>query len=329
VRQFIRHVRQNTADAARALVMLLVLRPAADWFPRKVATGMAQFVGLVIALSPTRGRTAYNTMRSAFGYSRSKAFWAAQQWLARPFLDFVVLRRVLRGREKCTQWKHTEIGSEAARDIKESGQSFIVACAHFSQQSRLALLLPDVLNNPYVVMNPYPPRSLKPLAYRLRLQFGQLFEATQCVRGGAVDLLIAGAGARWFPRIVECLRQPGNTVLIHSDAYRTVGHRVLTRDFAGLRSFRFAVGTAVIARLAQCPIVPCTTLVRDDETIVIEWGTPIQPPAVDDKAADVRITGQLVDHIERAIGSKPEQYVLAIGASRRWNAAKDRWEEYA
>lgn len=231
------------------------------------------------------------------------------------------------------QWKHAEIGSEAARHIKDSGQSFIVACAHFSQQSRLGLFLPTVLpQDAHIlkVMSPRPPHSLEPVALRLRFQYGQWVDVVQGMHQNCVELFFTEneAATAWFPKIWKCLQQPRNVLVIDADTYWANSQRVLRRDFAGLRSFSFAVGTAAIARLAQCPILPCTTFIREDGTIVIEWGTPILPPELTDQGADARITGQLIDNIERAIGFKPEQYVLAIGASRRWNAVKDQWEEY-
>ncbi len=57
---------------------------------------------------------------------------------------------------------------------------------------------------------------------------------------------------------------------------------------------------------------------RADGTVVIEWGTPISPPERKDQDADVRVMNQLLNFIERAVGSRPTQYVSEIGASRRW-----------
>ena len=50
---------------------------------------------------------------------QESAFHASYQWLARPLQDFVILRRVLRGREDYTRWKVHEISSDAVRRIKE------------------------------------------------------------------------------------------------------------------------------------------------------------------------------------------------------------------
>jgi hypothetical protein len=46
-----------------------------------------------------------------------------------------------------------------------------------------------------------------------------------------------------------------------------------------------------------------------------------------DEQADIRITNEILDRIERAVGRWPGQYVLPIGGQRRWNAAACRWED--
>ncbi len=321
--------------------MLLVLHPASDWLPRGLALGIAQLVGLLIALSPTRGRTTYLTMRRAFGFSKSKAFWASQQWLARPFRDFVILRRVVRGLEDCTQWKIHETCNEAARRIKESGQPFIVATGHFARESFLGLFLPTVLPHRIaVVAAPLPPRSRDAFAFRMRLQYGQILDAVKCIRPNDLSYMYTGG---IFVRLDNCLRQLGNVVVISVDAYWNGGGPYLGKDspprhenatgvyrrpFAGSLEYRVATGTASLSRLTQCPIIPCVTFIQDNGTLVVEWGTPIQPPAPHDKDADIQITEKLLQHIERAVGSRPSQYVLDIGSLRRWNSLKSQWQEH-
>jgi lauroyl/myristoyl acyltransferase len=340
MRYRINKIRQDIADVGRALAMLLLLRPAADWLPASWALALAELIGFVIAVSPTRGRATYSTMCEAFGLSGLRAARAAQQWLARPFRDFVVLRRIARGREDCSRWKVREIGNEAVRRLKESGQPFIVATGHFARESFLALFLPAVL--PYrigVVAAPPEPPSRDPFIFRLRVQYGQLLEALEHVRLNDLSLIFTGGVVS---RLDRRLRQPGNAVVISVDAYWNGGgayvsrtappvHQgatgLYTRPFIGQLGYRVATGAAALSRIAQCPIVPCVIFMEDDGTRVIEWGMPVPAPAPHDADADVRITNSLLRSIERAVGGRPAQYVLPIGASRRWNALNEKWEE--
>lgn len=341
MRRYIDRIRQDAAETVRALVMLLVLRPAADHLPRRLARQLAQLVGFLVALSPTRGRATYSAMRKAFGFSRARAFLAAQQWLARPFQDFVVLRRVLRDREDSTQWKVEERSSEAVRRIKESGQPFIVATGHFARESHLGLLLLRVLPHRIgLVAAPLPPRSWNPFAFRMWLQYGQILDAIKHLRPNDLSFKFTGSV---FLRLDKHLHLQGNVVVISVDAYWKGGGSYLrqgsspappsatgvyTSPFAGQREYRVATGTASLSRLAQCPIVPCVTFMQDDDTRIVEWGAPIPPPAPNDKDADIRITHQLLRYIERAVGLRPTQYVLDIGDSRRWNALEEEWQDY-
>jgi lauroyl/myristoyl acyltransferase len=336
--QFIGKIRQSTAEIARASVMLLVLRPAADWLPLELARCFAQCIGFFIAVSPTRGRLTYSAMRTAFGFPKMQAFVAAQQWLSRPFLDFVFLRQVVRGRRNCTQWNVKEVSSDAVRRIKESGQPFIVATGHFARESFLGLLLPNILPHRIgIVAAPRPPNSRNPFAFRMGLQYGQILDAMQHVRPNMSFMFTGGI----FMRLDNLLRQPGNVVIISVDAYWTGGGPYLgkgspsqqqsttgvyVRPFAGIWEYRVATGTATLARLAQCPIVPCVTYMADGDTLVVEWGTPIPPPVSNDKDADAQITDQLIRYIERAVGRRPTQYVLEIGSSRCWNSSTGDWE---
>lgn len=333
-------VRKNTAELARGLVMLLLLRPASDWLPRSLARGLAQLVGLLIALSPTRGRSTYLSMLRAFGFSKSQAFWASQQWLARPFLDFVVTRRILNNREDWARWKVQEIGSELAKQIKDSGQPFILATGHFARESFLHLFLPAVLPHRIgFVAAPLPPWSRNPFIFRMRLQYGQLLNALRHVRPDDLDLLFTGGA---FSKMLERLGRRDNIVTIAVDAYWMGGGPYLgqdltsapkkstgqySRSFAGLLVYRIVIGAAAVSRLTQCPILPCSMFQRADGTVVIEWGTPISPPERKDQDADVRVMNQLLNFIERAVGSRPTQYVSEIGASRRWNASRSEWED--
>jgi lauroyl/myristoyl acyltransferase len=126
---------------------------------------------------------------------------------------------------------------------------------------------------------------------------------------------------------LDRLQQPGNAVIISVDAYWKGGGPNLRRNFAGNRMYQFGTGAASLARLARCPIIPCVTFL-EREGAVVEWGIPIPPPAANDERADIQGTDQLLQYIERGVGSRPSQYVLDIGASRRWNSSAEQWQDH-
>ena len=63
---------------------------------------------------------------------------------------------------------------------------------------------------------------------------------------------------------------------------------------------------------------------QDDETVIIEWGSPIQLIGGETDAMD-----RLIDQLERAVGERPMQYMLSGGGERRWNEMRKRWEDMA
>jgi len=336
-----RHVRaafNYVFESALLAAVVLALQPAADFLPRTWARAAARILAAAVALSPTQGFEAYAMMRGAFGLSRIRALIAAQQWLARPFLDFVTMRRVIGGREKIHEWKIIETGSEAALKLKDSGKPFIIATGHFARESHLGIFLPQVIPHCITtVAAPLPPNSRDPLERRRRLQYRQLLEALPHVRPQGLKIAFTGG---FSSRYDEYLNEPGRVLLISSDAYWKGGGAYRNdasgprpkaaggahiRPFAGLIGYRLATGTAFLSRFVQCPILTCITYMRDDGAVVVEWGEPIPPAASDDKQSDLALTDRLLLDIERAVGLRPSQYVLNIGGSRRWNPAGSQW----
>ena len=339
MRQFVRSAFRYFYEGTLLGAFVLVLRPSADILPRAWACGVARLMAVAVALSPIQGRAAYSTMRQAFRYSRLRALVTAQQWLARPIVDFVILRRVIRGREDFNAWKVIETGNEAFSTLRESGRPFIIATGHFARESHLAIFLPRIIPHRIAaVAAPPPPLSRRPLAIRRRLHYCQILDALHRVRPEGLSVEFTGG---FSSRLDKWLKQPGNVVIISADAYWKGGGAytddslslpprdskgVHLRPFIGHLSYPIATGTAFLSRLAQCPIVPCVTFMPGDRTIAIQWGDPIAPPVQNDKDADTRMTDRLLVDIERAVGLRPSQYVLEIGCSRRWNSSAAQWD---
>lgn len=309
----------HASDLTRVLAFT-VLRPTA-YLPRAWAFAAADAIGFIYSMSPMGARLR-KSMRVAFPTRNASAL--ARQWMTRPFRDFVSMSRLIAKREDANL---REIESRDAPSIlTEPGQSLIVATGHFSREPMECLYthraIPKKLATVVAALDR---RSIKPRALRLRLQFGMMVDAIRAIRAGDVDIMHVGKPGL-VTKLVRHLKAPDTVVIISSDAVLTKGREVgLHRAFAGHPKVDFALGTARLSRLSQRPVVVCVPFLDEAGRTVLEWSEPIPAPARDDEDADFRITGAVMDILERAVGVRPGQYVLPVGDQRRWNEAAQCW----
>lgn len=315
---------RSMGTLGRALAMLLVLRPAADYLPRSVALALADYVAFAFAAVSSGGRSFHRELHATFGGEAAHARWLARETLALPFRDFVMLRRIVAGREDAWGWPVEQRNVEAVQPLRDSGASFIVALGHFSRRAVFCVHLPRVIpQRQIVVVNPQPPLSFRPQGLRTYLQFGLMLRTLKAIRP---DLELYHAGRGTADTLVQKLRTPGNAVVIHADAPWPFRRGSVERPFAAATGRSFATGVAKVARLAQCPIVACVSTVSPQGRVLLEWTGPIAPGSLDDSASDARVTSSVLDALEVGIGRHPEQYVLDFGSGRRWNAKAEVWE---
>lgn len=331
LRNLVRRARAFCRDATsdelrRSFLMVFVLRPAADLLSRERALRVARWCGSLVPRFPASGISPCRTMERCFGMQGTEALEASRECLAQLPCTFTIFRRILRGRENLDDWRIEERNSQGVVQLRESGQSFIVATGHFRRESFYALHLPRICPGSIIsISDPFPARSLHPRAIQTRVQFGQISEVMRRIRP---DIRFAFIGDPSILETLEYLKRPGCQMIVAVDAFwHRIGRFAFTRPFAGMRAQGFSMGSAVYSRLAQCPIVACATYVGNDGTIVLEWGPVIPPPQRNDEAADRRTTNALLDFMEGAIGQRPTQYVLYIGEERRWNSAQQTWED--
>jgi lauroyl/myristoyl acyltransferase len=312
-------------DLLRSFLMAVILRSAAGMLPRKSALAIARLCGSVMLRVPSSGRPALTTMQKAFLMEDADARRSAREYLAQPFYSFVVFHRILHRREHPDNWTVEERNNQDVVQLRESGRSFIVATGHFRRESHVALCMPRFCPGSIaIVFVPVPARSLRPHNIRTRVHFGQLLQVIRHSRPDSKFVYVGGA----LKELLKHLEQPSCQVVVSVDAFwKTTGWSAHTRPFAGMRARPFSIGSAVLSRLAQCPIVPCATYVGKDGTIVLEWGPVIPPPQREDEAADSPNTNIILDFLESAIGRRPSQYVLYIGEERRWNPVLQTWED--
>jgi lauroyl/myristoyl acyltransferase len=316
----------HITESLRIVVLQGFLAPAAYLLPQTWALAAADALSLPLLAFPTPGFMTYWSMRRLFGASRYRGFRLAWAWIARPFRDFVILKRVLYGREDVCSWRIVEKNAEEVTRLRERGQSFIVATAHFERAALLALLSPQVTPGAYVQVGHAAPRRLRsPYDLRMRIQYGTLLEALSTAWGRPVEFAYTNTGQSVARSLYERLRNGGSIVNIHLDApWREHPTGSYCRPFAGWRLRSFATGAAQLAKLSGRPVVSCLYWRDADGTVFLQWGSPILH--VDD---EIETMNRLIDTLETAVGERPTQYMMDLGHDRRWNPVHSRWEHAA
>lgn len=300
--------------------LFMMLRAAALTLPRSWAYALASAVGSLLAASPI-GMRARKGMRATFPGQRIDDLVA--DWLGRPFRDHVNAVRIAARLERSREWTIDMRG--APELLNDPRQSFIMATGHFSREAMSCIYMPWILKRPLATVIAPMTEAKTPRGLRVRLQMREMVNGIRAMREGDVDIAEV-AGSSFLVRLLRHLREPGGAVVIASDASWGAGKGDgVTRPFAGYASQAFAVGTARLARLSQTPIVTCVPFLVGDRHIVMEWSPVIPAPDRNDTDADVRITNEILDWIERRIGERPDQYVLSFGAERRWSSVARCW----
>jgi lauroyl/myristoyl acyltransferase len=323
---------KRTSSAAEQAIYIMgmkcVLAPAAYIMPRRLALQAANIIALLLLILPVPGFHIYWEMRSAFGKGRIKSIYLTWEWLARPLRDFVVNKRLLYKRENPFNWKIVEKNVDSINSLRESGESYIITVAHFSSVSNFCMFSPAITYGQIVHVVFPPPeriRSLKDL--RIRIGGGTLMKAFACCWGRANESIFS-KDLRTARKLYSRLHQRGNVVFIPIDApWPKTMNGAYERPFAGQKKCVFSTGAALLARLAQCPMIICVPLLERDGTVVLEWGEPIRI-AGNDATNDVNVMNELFDTLEVAVGERPTQFIFEIGGDRRWNPQSRRWEDF-
>lgn len=315
------HVLAQAQESFRACLFML-LGFAARHFPRPIAFGMAKFVRGLLALSPF-GVRARQMMRATFSSQPAEIGTMAAEWLGRPFRDHVNAVRIATRREDMREWAVVMRGAPDL--VSDPERSFIIATGHFSREAMGVLYAPSIFPRRLATVVAPMTQAKTPQGFRVRLQMREIRQGIMVARGGDVDIAdVAGKG--FLVRLLRHLREPGGAVIIATDAaWHGEKDGGYTRPFAAFSAQTFHLGTARLARLSQRPIVTCVPFLDGDRHVVVEWSRVIQPPAREDTDADVRITNEILDWIERRIGARPGQYVESFGHDRRWSPTAKCW----
>jgi lauroyl/myristoyl acyltransferase len=324
----IRWVSSRSVEIIRIVSMQFILLPTAYALPKKFAMLIANFLALFLIIFPEPGRDVYYQMRRAFGKGRFTSLYLTWGWLALPFRDYVLLRRLIKKREDPLNWKIIERNIEGINTLRTSGESYILIAGHFEQGAMLALSLPNVSYNHLfqtAIDTPKRIRSLHDL--RIWIKHGALLKILSSCFGRDIEILLRGGDLHSATKLYNSLREPGNVVLIALDAVwdkSLIGS--YQRPFAGEKKRVFSMGAVQLARMTRCPLICCVPWIKDDGNIVLEWGDPIR---IDNKdvAAEFKVMDTLLDTLEIAVGKRPTQYYFEIGDDRQWDSQKESWED--
>lgn len=319
-----KRLRANLGELGRAFAMLALLRPAADYLPKRWALDLARIIGYATATLSLRGWKERQTMKRVFG---QRAGRIAREWITRPYLDYVAIRRLVRGREVVSDWQIYERNLVGVEALRRSGASFIVATGHFAREATAGLYRVGTMPQKLVALvAPLAAPTRQPQAIRIRAQYGNFLDVLTVINPELQMLYVGQPAANHVA--LQRLSEPGNVVITAADAPwprdRRGGH---ARPFAGHRHRAFATGLAHLSRLSQCPVVVCVPYIESDGRLFLDWSDPIAPSETRDKAGDLRTTNTILDIVEKAIGRRPGQYVLDIGGDRCWSPSEARWAE--
>jgi hypothetical protein len=211
------------------------------------------------------------------------------------------------------------MGEEAA-SLLASEQSVVVVSGHFSREFLLSFTRPGIVPRAPIGVVKIGSRSDRVGVHDE--MFRTLVQAALS-NPGCIPM---ERGQRDVNALVDYLAVSGRAIHVHADyPLPATARRALRRPFAGAAERSFGTGAARTARLAQVPLLVCHAYPDGQGATVMQWSDPIVPPPRDDAASDERVTSLLLDDIERAVGMRPQDYMLPMGRDRQWDPVRRVW----
>jgi hypothetical protein len=279
--------------------------------------------GHVHAMTPGYGLARVKQMGESFGVETEIAAKLAARQSSRLLCDSVACAaRCAAPRTWIEGGSCSE--SDSVDRVLQSGESFILATGHFSREAfwrsatltscRTAILsvsLPPTamgLHPDMVAELPLWPdsRVLARIAAGDRIRVPGSIQRVSARRGGAAR---------------KKSRRP--------DSRRCARHRWRSDLFealcrTGLATLLAGPGEAEPIHPPPDRRLPAAAKGRSDHRAGLDPGNRARQD-VDDAGADQRIMDQILDDIERAVGLYPDQYLVDVLGTRRWDASAERW----
>jgi hypothetical protein len=247
---------------------------------------------------------------------------------AKRFNEFSLQQKMISGLYKPSRVPvHLEAGDEVRRIIDGPG-SFVLAQTHFERGTATAAVFFERTfqdRTIYMVAFKLPGWVPMPHLWRIGLQLRQVLRASQAVRPRGLELVYTGGA---FNCLIEKLRTERVIVSVNVDAHWGRNRSTsLERPFCSSLKRSFSTGAAKLARLGNAPLLLALPVLGPDQHEVrMRVFGPFTSAAATPELQDAEITNAVLDMVEREVGMRPCDYVLEIGAERRWDSETQHWK---
>ena len=325
--QVLKALVHERADLVRGLVLVMVFRPAAYLLPRSLIWCLAVAVAAPMVVLQSNGRRMTRDMSASFAVGWPAALRMAIRSHAKRFNEFALQQKMIAGWYRPSRLPVRIEAREEARQIAAGVGSFILAQAHFERATAgAAVFFPETFNGRRIaaVAVSLPRWIPLPHLWRASLQLRQVLRACFAVRPQGLEIVYIGGALK---RLASRLRTENIVVSINIDAHWARDKSTsLERPFCGSLHRTFSTGAAKMARLGAVPLMLALPVLEDDRRgIRMRLFGPYVSNAADPEQRDLEVTNAMLDTVEREVGIRPCDYVLEIGAERRWDADAQRW----
>jgi len=323
--EYLQRLRYERVELTRAVMYAYVFAPLANVLPSGVLRLLAHIVAVPMILIDGMGRVARHEYRYVFPDRSGLCLYYRQQ--VKRFFEHAWQHRVIAGTDRPDNYHIHVDASERVMQIIGGTGSIVIASGHFIRgPETFALTLPKVTNRPFYVIVADPPSAPRDFhEWRVQLQLSVTIRAMQAwAPPGWVNAVYRGKA---FLRVLQEIKSKDSVLFINVDAHWPKGRgETVTIPFAGFSSRTFATGAARAARMANCPLLLMIPVPIKGREAVLQILGPYRSDLQDELERDADVTRQLLTDIERAIGERPEEYVMDIGHERIWNRTSRVWE---
>ena len=301
--------------------------------PRAVALWLAQGIATLSGPLTRDGRALPSHLGRLLRLPRRDAVAAARRWRRTSSRDRVLLYRMSRGLDDGRGWRIEERNRQVLDQLSAQGRSVLVATGHF-HFAVWAIAMRASGETEWVVggRTMSEPNIARALRFNTHWYIKTLLlhRGTPGYMKWTVDFQTQMVGA--VRAIVHHLRQPGRRALLYVDL-PSVNPKAPVRPFVGQEGMPIYLGAARIARLSGAAILPMVPIWTEGDSLVVEWGQPIEPSTSGRREDDIAVQNQVLDQLEKSIGRNllnyTFKYFLYQPTQRFWNPATDAWEPLA
>jgi lauroyl/myristoyl acyltransferase len=330
LKQVLRALVHERADLFRGILLVIVFRPIAYLLPRRLVWGVSVFVAAIMVVVQGAGRRMARDLATAFGVSTGKGLRMAIHSHAKRFNEFALQQKMISGWYRPHSLPVRCEASEEAQRIIASPGSFLLAQSHFERASAgAAVFFPETFDGRDIaaVAVKLPRWIPLPHLWRASLQLRQVLRACRAVRPEGFEIVYLGGAVK---KLMGRLHTERLVVSINIDAHWARDRSSsLERPFCGWLRRTFSTGAAKLARVGEVPLLMALPVMGSDNRCVrMRIFGPFKSQAATAEQQDLEVTNAMLDVVEHEVGQRPCDYVLEIGAERRWDAESQSWSAF-